>query len=522
MSAVPQPSKSTEPTAPASGSQEPTFERWRRLSGVIAAPVGFFVTWLLTAGVLEPKGRHMAAVLVAVAVLWITEVVPLPVTAVLGPTLCILLGVADARTALAPFADPIVFLFIGSFILARAMMLHGLDRRIALTFLQLPWIGGHPLRVLASLGAVTAIISMWISNTATAAMMLPVGLGILQVLQQTREGAAGSNLRSWPFATGMMLMIAYAASIGGIGTPVGSPPNLIAIGLIRSLAGVEISFFRWMSLAVPTLLVMAVMLYVLLYLLHPVGFVPPGAARKLQEYLSSQSSSAGKWTTGQINTAACFFVAVLLWVLPGLLSVALAKDHPVMRSFEARMPEAVAALLAASLLFVLPVNLRELRFTMSWEEAAKIDWGTILLFGGGLSLGKLMFDTGVAGALGRGLTGVTGAGSLWTLTAVAIGMGIVLSEMTSNTSAASMVIPVVIALAQAAQVDPVPPALGACFGASYGFMLPVSVPPNAIVYGSGLVPITKMMRAGILFDLLGFFVILGSLRVLCPLLGLVQ
>ncbi len=520
MSVVPRVSQAMESIAPTLGCAEAAFERWRRLLGAVGAPVGFILTWLLTMGVLEPKGQEMAAILVAVAVLWITEVLPLPVTAVVGPTLCVLLGVADARSALAPFADPIVFLFIGSFILARAMMLHRLDRRIALAFLRFPWIGGHPLRVLGSLGAVTAIISMWISNTATAAMMLPVALGILEVLQQTREGAADSNLRSWPFATGMMLMIAYAASIGGIGTPVGSPPNLITIGLIRSLAGVEISFFRWMSLAVPTLAMMAVTLFFLLRFLHPAGSVSPRAAEKLGEYLNHQNSLAGRWTIGQINTAVCFSAAVLLWVLPGGLSVALAKDHPLMQFFDTRMPEAVAALIAASLLFVLPVNLRELRFTMSWEEAAKIDWGTILLFGGGLSLGKLMFETGVAEALGRGITGLMGASSLWTLTAVAIGMGILLSEITSNTSAANMVIPVVIALAKAAQVDPVPPALGACFGASYGFMLPGSVPPNAIVYGSGLVPITKMMRAGLLFDLLGFFLILGSLWMLCPLLGL--
>jgi len=168
----------------------------------------------------------------------------------------------------------------------------------------------------------------------------------------------------------------------------------------------------------------------------------------------------------------------------------------------------------------LPINLREGRFTLSWKEAAEIDWGTILLFGAGLSLGKLMFDTGVAEALGRGIVGLTGCYSLWTLTAVAIGLGILISESTSNTSSASMLVPVVIALAQAGNINPVPPALGACFGACYGFMLPVSVPPNAIVYSSGLVPITKMIRAGFLFDLLGFFIVLGCLRVLCPLLGL--
>jgi sodium-dependent dicarboxylate transporter 2/3/5 len=171
------------------------------------------------------------------------------------------------------------------------------------------------------------------------------------------------------------------------------------------------------------------------------------------------------------------------------------------------------------LLFVLPIDRREGQFTLHWQEATRIDWGTILLFGGGLSLGGLMFSTGVAEALGRSVTNLTGAHSLWALTAVSIAMGIVVSEATSNTAAANMIIPVVIALAQGAHIPPVPPALGACLGASYGFMLPVSTPPNAIVYGSGLVPIPRMVRAGFLFDLCGFVIILAGLRVLCPLMG---
>lgn len=496
------------------------FDRGRRICGAVLAPGAAMVAWLMTAGTLDAKGRSMAAVLAAVVVLWVTEVLPLPVTALLGAVLCIVLGVADAKAVLAPFADPIVFLFIGSFMLSRAMTIHRLDRRVALGFLALPWFGARPGRVLAGLGMVTALVSMWVSNTATTAMMLPIGLGILHTLHRARGKGGEGNVSGWPYAAGMMLMIAYAASIGGIGTPVGSPPNLIALGLIRSLAQVEISFYRWMSLAVPMLAAMGLVLLALLGVLHRGGPVSDEGRRDLREYLEAERAELGGWTAGQINTLAAFVVAVTLWMLPGFLAIVLPKGHAVAAWFNARQPEAAAALVAAILLFVLPTDLRRGKFTLTWDEAVKIDWGTILLFGGGLSLGTLMLTTGVADALGRGITHLTGAGSLWTLTATAIGMGIVLSEATSNTAAANMVIPVVIALAQAAQVDPVPPALGACFGASYGFMLPVSTPPNAMVYGSGLVPITKMMRAGILFDILGFFVILGSLRALCPLLGL--
>ena len=548
MSQPPDPQPAV-PVAPAEALSpaEQAFERWRRVGGAVLAPIAFFLTYALTQGHLTSEGRTLSAILTAVCVLWVSEALPLPVTALLGAVLCVVLGVAPVKTVLAYFADPIVFVFVGSFILARAMMLHGLDRRIAMGILSVPWVGGHPARVLAGVGLVTALVSMWVSNTATTAMMLPIGLGILGALHEVRvaEGRATGPMdaRAWPFATGMMLMIAYAASVGGLGTPVGSPPNLIGIGLIRRTAGVDVGFFRWMALAVPLVAVMGALLFVLLYFLHrgprrtarapaaPVAephAVPPPAPRPagappgLLDYLSKERDRLGGWTVGQGNTLAAFGVAVFLWVLPGVLALPFfPADFAPARWLNARVPESVAALAAAILLFVLPVNLREGRFTLTWDEAVRIDWGTILLFGGGLSLGTLMFETGVARALGEAITARTGASSLWALTALSIAIGIVLSEATSNTASANMVVPVVIALAQSAGVSPLPPALGACFGASYGFMLPVSTPPNAIVYGTGLVPIPRMIRAGLVFDVAGFVVILAGLRVLCPALGLV-
>jgi sodium-dependent dicarboxylate transporter 2/3/5 len=266
---------------------------------------------------------------------------------------------------------------------------------------------------------------------------------------------------------------------------------------------------------------------VLLYALHPERGRSATASRNdatvtgLSDYIAGERQRLGGWTAGQTNTLVAFAVAISLWVLPGVLSLPVyAQARPVAEWLGARVPESMAALVAAILLFVLPTDLRNGEFTLTWDEAAKIDWGTILLFGGGLSLGTLMFDTGVARALGEAITSRTGATSLWSLTAVSVAIGIFLSETTSNTAAANMVIPVAIALAQSAGVSPLPPALGACLGASFGFMLPVSTPPNAIAYGSGLVPIPRMIRAGVVFDLLGFVIILAGLRVLCPLLGL--
>jgi sodium-dependent dicarboxylate transporter 2/3/5 len=178
------------------------------------------------------------------------------------------------------------------------------------------------------------------------------------------------------------------------------------------------------------------------------------------------------------------------------------------------------ALVAASLLFLLPVNWKEREFTLSWRQAVRIDWGTIILFGGGLTLGSLMFSTRLADAIGTTLLGITGADSQWSITFLAIFLGILMSETTSNTASANMVIPVMIAIAQTSGVSPIPPALGACLGASFGFMLPVSTPPNAIVYASGRIPITQMIKTGVFFDLSGLILIWISLRILCPLLGL--
>jgi sodium-dependent dicarboxylate transporter 2/3/5 len=239
----------------------------------------------------------------------------------------------------------------------------------------------------------------------------------------------------------------------------------------------------------------------------------------LTAHIERERAALGRWTRGEVCALIAFAVAVTLWTLPGGLALFLPEDAALRLFFRDRMPESAVALLAATLLFVLPTDLRRGQFALNWAEAAKIDWGTILLFGGGLTFGKLLFDTGVARALADALIERTGASSLWSLTAALIVIGIVMSEATSNTAAANMIVPVAIALAQSAGVHPVPPALGACLGASYGFMLPVSTPPNAIVYGTGLVPITKMIRAGLLFDLVGFAMIFAGLRLLCPLVG---
>jgi sodium-dependent dicarboxylate transporter 2/3/5 len=498
---------------------EEKFERWRNTIGLFLGPlVALIIYWIPMPG-LSPQAHVLAAILGWIVTWWVTEPIPIPMSALMGAVLCVLFGVADARKALGPFADPTIFLFVGSFILAEAMAVHGLDKRIAYGIMSLKWVGNSSARILLVYGAITAFLSMWISNTATTAMMFPIGLGIIYTMadivsEKTGKPVDATRLR---FGTGMMLMAAYASSVGGIGTPVGTPPNLIGIAMIEKFVKVKIAFFQWMVMAIPLMVLMFIVLFFLMYFLHKPEIKHIEGSH---EYVKRELAKLGKWTAGQINSMVAFLVAVALWVIPGFLAVIYGTAHSVSKAYNAIMPESIAALIAASILFILPVNWKEREFTISWRQAAKIDWGTLFLFGGGITLGNLMFETKLAEAIGKGLLSLSGANSVWGITFAAIFIAILVSEATSNTAAANMVVPVMISLSMAAGLNPIPPAIGATLGASWGFMLPVSTPPNAIVYGSGMIPITKMIRAGIFFDIAGAILLWLGLRIILPIVGL--
>ena len=482
---------------------EELFNRRRRTAGLFLGPVVLLA--LLIAPLPIPAPAHrLAAILSMMVVLWITEALPLAVTALIGPVLAILLQVAPARTAFAPFADPIIFLFIGSFMLAEAMFVHGLDRRIAYSALSSRMVGASPVRILLAFGGVSAAISMWISNTATTAMMFPIGLSIVSHLTHGRE----SSPKSREFATAMMLICAFGASIGGIGTPIGTPPNLIGIGMLNRITGADITFFEWMVVGIPVVVVLFLFLVVYFYLRDLRGLeLNTSRTGSIQEELRR----LGVMTRGERNVLIAFGVTVTLWLFPGLLAIAGLGQTPFGRAYAAAVPESIAAMVGAILLFLLPLNWRARQFTLKWEEAVRIDWGIILLFGGGLAMGELAFSTGLAEATGRGITSWLPVQSEAALTILFTAVAIVMSEAASNTASANMIVPIAIAVAQAAGVDPIQPALGATLGASMGFMMPISTPPNAIVYSSGHVPITAMMRHGIVLDIAGFIVIVALL-----------
>ena len=488
---------------------EEAFNRKRRTIGLFAAPA-IFIAVLVAPLALAPAAHRTAAIVAAVMVLWMTEALPLAATALLGPAIAVVMQVAPARQAFAPFADPIIFLLIGSFILAQAMFVHGVDRRIAYTALALPGVGSSAFRILLMYGAVCTGLSMWISNTACTAMMFPIGLSIVGHLART-TAVRQTQVRS--FALAMMLITAFGASVGGVGTPVGTPPNLIGIGMLESLAHVKVTFFQWMAIGVP------IMLLLFASLLIQFGFtavrglpIATGSA----DVVRAELSKLGPTSVAERNVLMAFGLTVLLWMAPGALAVFGFDDSAWARAYMTSVPEGVAALIGALALFAIPVEWRARRFTLTWEQASNIDWAVVLLYGGGLAMGELVFQSGLAPAVGRGIADLLPSPSTVTLTIVLTATAIALSETASNGASATMIVPIAIAVAQAAGVRPLEPALAATLGASMGFMMPISTPPNAIIYSSGYVPIGQMIRHGLLLDVVGFVVIVTMVLTIAP------
>ena len=331
---------------------------------------------------LSPQAEALAVIVVAVVVLWITEALPLAVTALLGAVACVLAGVAPAAEVFAPFADPLIFLFIGSFLLAEAIRLHGLDKRLAFAVLAVPWVGERPGRILAAVAVVCAVASGFISNTCTAAMMLSIVAGIVAAVE---EAAARSGRPPSPaYATGLFLCVAFASSLGGLATPIGTPPNLIGLGFIRSQLGVDISFPGWCGIGVPIVAVLTSFMVFVLGRMFPAGV---DRLEGVGRFVADERARLGPWNVAQRSVASAFAITVLLWVTPGVVLTVLGSDHPVSQLLRARLPEGVAALIGGILLFLLPRGEPgRRRAVLEWTEA-RIDWGIVLLYGGGMALG---------------------------------------------------------------------------------------------------------------------------------------
>ncbi len=474
---------------------EERFELTRKRAGLVIAPIVFGLIYFYPTSLLTEQQHALASLTGTIVVLWLTEALPLYITGLLIPVILIVLNISTPVKAFAPFADPIMFLFIGAFVLARAIQLHGLDRRFAYAVLTMKSVAGNPSRIMFAYGAVCCVISMWISNTATTAMMFPIGLAIITMLY-TKEG---DSVRE-KYAVGMMLICAFGASIGGLATPVGTPTNLIGIGFIERQLGYHIPFFTWMWIATPIVVVMYLLLFFYLNFFCNIG---KAHIAGLREMLLAEKEKLGELSVAEKNTLLAFGVTVILWILPGILALTIGDKHPLTTAYNKRIPESVAALVGAVMLFFLPVDRAKREYTMSIGRAVEIDWGVLALYGGGITLGQMVFETKLAETLGTQLVGTIPADGIG-LIAISSAIATITSELTSNVSSANMIVPLVIVLAQPSGIHA---AIAATMASSLGFMLPISTPTNAIVYSSGYVPLGKMIRYGLLLDIIGFVVI---------------
>lgn len=500
--------------------REEKFERARQTTGLFLAPAVAILFALLPLN-LDATQQTLAAVLLGVIVLWICEPVPIPVGGLIGVAAVVILGVAPAGDVLAPFGSTTIFTFIGAFILAAAMLKHGIAQRLAFAVLSLPGVGKSTYRIIIAFGVITCMLSAFVSNTATVAMLMPTALGILAVIAQLMQdrGVVKADFDPLRLRVGaaLLLMLAYGASVGGLLTPVGSPPNLIGRGLIEEATGTRISFAQWMAVAFPICAAMFVVLAAVMFLLNK-----PEIRRieGVEDYIREHRAAQGPMSRAEKNTLVAFGLTVTLWLLPAFVSLFAGTESAAYIFLDDRLDEGIVAVLGASLLFILPTNWKKREATLTWSDAAKIDWGTIILFGTGIIFGSLLADTGLAETIGTGASENLNITNVVAITVFSAVLAVLISETTSNTASAAVIVPIVIPLCQAMGVDPFVPAMAATFAASFGFMLPVSTPQNAIVYGTGAVPITRMIRTGIVFDILGVALIVSIVPVMIALVGI--
>lgn len=452
---------------------------------------------------LESKTQSCLSLLIWIVLWWILEPIPVHITSLLIPVFAVVFGLADIKGAFSPFADPLIFLFMGGYFIAKSMSVHGLDKRVTLKILMSHWVGSNATRSIFGLLFVTAMISMVVSNTATAAMMLPITIGLTHRILKDHSHARALVLSA----------VAYACSVGGIATPVGSTPNIIGIGMYEKMTGAKFTFFGWTAFGFPTMLLLLSILCLLTWI-----HLPKKMLSLDRKTLADEMQSLGKFSFGEKISLLSLLVAIFLWLAPGGFALLLGENHDFSVFIKSRLPEALGSLIGAALLFIIPNG--KSGPCLSWDDAKTIDWASLLLFGGGLTLGSLMFDTGVAQLLGDTLLSLTSSEqSVWIFVFLSIIITVFLTAITSNTATASMVLPVVISASQKIGLDPMIPTMGVTLAASLDFMLPVGTPPNAIFYGSGLIPMRTMMRQGLKMNILCSIALLLCLMIFSFLRG---
>lgn len=442
---------------------------------------------------LPPTAWHCLGLVLLMAVWWATEAVPLPVTALLPIIFLPMLGLCNVKASTAPYAHPTIYLFFGGFLLGLAMEKCNLHKRIALLILSK--VGSCPRMQIAGFMFATGFISMWVSNTATAIMMLPIGISVASVVTQGQD--AGEAKR---FSCALMLAIAYSSSIGGMGTLIGTPPNALLRAFLAEHYHIHIGFGQWMLLGVPVAI--ALSLFTWWWLTRkPFNF----AGNTVHEKIRQELEALGPVSREEAMTACLFGCAALCWVLQPIISRALPF-----------VDDTFIAMCFGLLLFVMPVDMGKRQFLMNWQEARKLPWGILLLFGGGLSLAGAINSTGLASWMANVLGSLQGIPFIL-MTFILVITVQIMTEFTSNTATSAAFLPLVGIMAVAQGIEPAIYAIPAALAASCAFMLPVSTPPNAIVFRSGALTIPDMLRAGFALTLASGVIITLLVWLLVPL-----
>ncbi|MEZ6244022.1 MAG: DASS family sodium-coupled anion symporter [Phycisphaerales bacterium] len=487
-----------------------------RWIGLVLGPLLAVVLYLvLPSGEhgLSDGGRATAACAALMATWWLTEAVPLAATALLPIVLFPLVGALPLGQTTARYAHELIFLFMGGFLLALAMQKWDLHKRIALTTVLI--VGTRPRRLIAGFMIATAMLSMFVSNTATAVMLVPIGLSVIDLvdrrLHETSEDASATG----PFATALMLAIAYAASIGGVGTLIGSPPNTLLAGFVQERYGVTISFAAWMKVGLPLVVVFLPIAWLYLTrIAHPIRLerIPGGRAMIREQRAALGPMSRGEWAVFIVFTC-----TALAWITrPQLVALG---EHMGWGPLAA-LSDTGIAMLGGLVLFVIPVDWRSREFVMDWHTAERMPWGVLILFGGGLALAKAMEANRVDVFIGSAFSGAGGL-PLIVLIALVAAVVIFLTELTSNTAVTSALLPVLAGVALELNIDrPLALLMPAAIAASFAFMLPVATPPNAIVFSSGRVSVAQMARAGLALNLVGIVLVTLATWALLPMLGI--
>ena len=488
----------------AESAEQPNDYRTAQRIGLVAGAVTFIVMLMTPApGGLSSQAWRAAAVATLMAAWWMTEAIPIPATAMLPLVLFPALGVLEMADAAAPYAQDLIFLFMGGFLIAVSLERWGLHRRIALAIMAA--VGTGPRRLVLGFMIGTAFLSMWISNTATAAMMLPIAVAVGETLRPKDNDAP------YPFGIALMLGVAYAASIGGVATLIGTPPNAVFAAAASELLGVEIGFGEWIVVGLPVaILFLPIAWLVLVGVLYPPGELAGDAGEVLRrEREGLGPASRGEWTVGIVFTA-----TALAWIFRAPKSLGF-MDIPGLQTWAPSIRDSTIAMGAAVLLFILPVNWRNGVFALDWRTARRIPWGVLVLFGGGLSLARGMDRSGLTEAIG-GMVGILEGVPVFVILGAVAVLFVFLTEITSNTATATMAMPVMAGVAAGLDIAPLTVMATAALACSMAFMLPVATPPNAIVFGSGYLTIPQMSRAGILLNILAVAIITATATFLIP------